>query len=136
MLMLCSAANRAEPLAGMMNLEPILSKPLTASTMISCGLARVISDLHCGHSIFGAVMPVLRSLLFGASISAIQSNRHSSCATNAHGHGSRHGDVSGVSSVSSEKHIQHFLTDGSSAGLYGDGEVAAWTCVDASSICC
>lgn len=45
----------------------------------------------------------------GASMSAIQSRRHCSCASRAHGQGDRHSDDSGPSSVSSSKHIQHFL---------------------------
>jgi hypothetical protein len=63
-------------------------------------------------------------------MSAIQSRRHSSCATNAHGQGARHGDVSGVSSVESEKQIQHFLTEESSAvgdEDGGSGWAAAWS---------
>ena len=50
----------------------------------------------------------------GASKSATQSRRHDSCAVRAHGQGERHADEVSVSSVSSEKHIQHFL--GSSTG--------------------
>ena len=52
----------------------------------------------------------------GLSISAIQSSKQSSCATRAHGHGERQSEVSGVSSVSSAKHIQHFLTSSSACG--------------------
>lgn len=66
----------------------------------------------------------------GDSMSAIQSNKHSSCATNAHGQGDRHADVSGVSSVESEKQIQHFFTDASSAVF----EEAAGNCCVAA--CC
>lgn len=48
---------------------------------------------------------------------AIQSRRQDSWAVRAHGHGLRHSEESGVSSVSSAKHIQHFR--GSSAGVAG-----------------
>lgn len=56
-----------------------------------------------------------RVALEGDSVSAIQSSRHSSCATRAHGQGLRQGEVVGVSSVESAKQIQHFLTEGSSS---------------------
>ena len=100
---------------GSMIFPPSLSIPRTPSTMTFLGLASLISDLHCGHKIFGAPSDRLR-LFFGASVSAIQSSRHSSCATKAQGQGSRHGEVSGVSSEESEKHIQHFFSSSSLVG--------------------
>ena len=59
-------------------------------------------DLHCGHSIDFGWLP-------GASKSAIQSSKQASWAFRAHGHGDRHIEVVGVSSVSSAKHIQQIL---------------------------
>ena len=59
----------------------------------------------------------------GLSMSAIQSSKQSSCATNAQGHGDLHCDDSAVSSVSSAKHIQHFLTSSSTCGRACDVEV-------------
>jgi hypothetical protein len=56
-------------------------------------------------------------LEFGASISAIQSSRHCSCASRAQGHGLRHSEDVGVSSVSSVKHIQHRLGSCASCGV-------------------
>lgn len=65
-----------------------------------------ISDLHCGQRI--PPLASVRLRLFGACKSAIQSSRHDSCAVSAQGHGERHSEDSGPSSVSSEKQIQHF----------------------------
>ena len=78
----------------------------------------IMSFLHCGHCIFVGAPTRFRDV--GASRSATQSNRQLSCATKAQGHGDRQTEDSGVSSVSSAKHIQHFL--GSSSG----GRVWPW----------
>lgn len=62
--------------------------------------------------------PRVRLRVLGASKSAIQSRRHASCATSAQGQGSLQADVSGPSSLSSEKQIQHFFKSLSS-GICG-----------------
>lgn len=72
-----------------------------------------ISDLHCGHSIFDGLP--CRLFRFGPSRSATQSSKQLSWARSAQGHGDRQAEDVGVSSVSSEKQIQHFR--GSSEGL-------------------
>jgi hypothetical protein len=72
--------------------------------------------LHCGHCIFGGPL----RWFFGDSRSATQSSRHASCAVRAHGQGDRQSEDVGSSSVSSEKHIQHFrgsLFDGAVWGF-------------------
>ena len=77
------------------------------------GREMVIFALHCGHSTFD-VFP-----LPGASRSATQSRRQASCAVSAQGHGDRHREDVGLSSVSSPKHIQHFrgsVVDGAECG--------------------
>jgi hypothetical protein len=53
--------------------------------------------------------PRVRLRVVGDSMSAIQSSRQASCATRAQGQGSLQADVSGPSSLSSEKQIQHFF---------------------------
>ena len=73
----------------------------------------MIVDLHCGHCIFGRSAFARRD--DGASRSATQSRRQDSCAVSAQGHGDRHAEDVGVSSVSSAKHIQHFCGSYSSA---------------------
>jgi len=98
--------------AGVTNFAAILSVARTDSTIGSLGLARYICDLHCGQSSCGGPKVLFREL--GLSMSAIQSNKQSSCATSAHGQGDLHSELSAVSSVSSAKHIQHFFTSSSS----------------------
>jgi hypothetical protein len=71
--------------------------------------------LHCGHSILSFGDRCLREP--GASISAIQSRRHDSCASSAQGQGLRHSEDVGVSSVSSVKHIQHRLGSSTSCDV-------------------
>ena len=66
----------------------------------------MISLLHCGHKTLVARVPA-RRLELGASMSAIQSKRHFSCATSEQAHGDLHSDDVSSSSVSSLKHIQH-----------------------------
>ena len=65
----------------------------------------------------------MRLRLVGDSMSAIQSRRHASCATSAQGQGSLQADVSGPSSLSSEKQIQHFFKSLSS-GIGGAGRAS------------
>ena|ERR1700712_2265390 len=89
------------------------SSALTMSTMKLRGRAIMISDLHCGQRIFFG-RPVLET-----SRSATQSNKQDSWAVRAHGQGLRHEEERGVSSVSSEKHIQQRLISfGSCAGMF------------------
>lgn len=86
----------------------------TASTTQLRGRCILISDLHCGHRILPRTDPATR-LELGASMSAIQSSRHCSCATRTQGQGDRHSDVVSSSSVSSLKHIQHLRGSHSSS---------------------
>lgn len=98
-----------------------------------------ISVLHCGHSTLDARVPALL-LELGASISAIQSSKHFSCATNEHEHGDRHSDDVSSSSVSSLKHIQHFLISSSSTGgltaLCASASFCASLCASTAGVAC
>lgn len=85
----------------------------TASTTKLLGRCNLISALHCGHSTLLTRFPARRREL-GASMSAIQSSRHFSCATSTQGQGDRHSDVVASSSVSSLKQIQHLRGSSSS----------------------
>lgn len=85
------------------------SKVCVTSTAMLRGSATLISALHCGHCTFSASF-----FRLGAFRSAIQSRRQAWCAVRAQGHGETHSESAGVSSVSSEKQIQHLR--GSGAG--------------------
>lgn len=65
----------------------------------------------------------------GASWSAIQSNKHASCACNEHEHGERHsvGGFGGLGGSSSlvDRHIQHFSKAAVLARVRGGGRIGA-----------
>lgn len=84
------------------------------SAMRLRGRMMEISDLHCGHS-----KRLEEAGRRGESRSATQSRRQDSCAVSAHGQGVRHAEVVGVSSVSSEKQIQHFRGSGGGCEVGG-----------------
>ena len=60
----------------------------------------------------------------------IHSSKHSSCAVSEQGHGRRHTEFSGVSSVASCWQIQQVGTSGSGSGAGGGdaGVVCSWAC--------
>lgn len=94
---------------------PKCSIARTTSTMTLRGRAIVISFLHCGQRT-RFFRPALERE-DGASMSATQSKMQLSWATSAQGHGERHRDVVGVSSVSSAKQIQQRFMSFRSTGL-------------------